>query len=133
MEKYITDERTGLRYELIGDIYYLAGDDQPEEEKSEPEKKPEPIGVWGQRHLQYIKKYKQALYSELLMTGKLNSHLAEIDCQAEDMLLRLVEEMANSEGITEQLKAENQMEWVQRMNSIRQSAEEIVNAEVIYN
>lgn len=120
MEKYITDERTGLRYELIGDIYYLAGDDQPEEEC-------EPIGVWGQRHLQYIKKYKQALYSELVMTSKLNSHLTEIDSQAKDMLLRIVEEMAKSEGVTEQFKADNQMEWVQRMNNIRNRAIEVVN------
>jgi len=125
MEKYITDERTGLHYELIGDIYYLAGDDQPEEEC-------EPIGIWGQRHLRYIKQHKQALYSKLLMTSKLNSYLADIDRQAEDMLLRLVEEMANSEGITEQLKAENQMEWIQRMNSIRQRAIEIVNSKLIY-
>ena len=125
MEKYITDERTGLRYELIGDIYDLAGDDQPEEEC-------EPIGVWGQRHLRYIKQHKQALYAELLMTGKLNGYLADIDSQAEDMLLRLVKEMAESEGVTEQLKAENQMEWVQRINNIRNRAEEIVNAEVIY-
>jgi len=125
MEKYITDERTGLRYELIGDIYYLAGDDQPEEECKS-------IGIWGQRHLRYIKQHKQALYAELLMTGKLNSYLAEIDHQAEDMLLRLMEEMAESEGVTEQLKADNQMEWVQRMNNIRQRAIEVINSELIY-
>lgn len=125
MEKYITDERTGLRYELIGDIYYLAGDDQLEE-------KCEPIGIWGQRHLRYIKEHKLAMYSELLITGKLNSHLAEIDHQAEDMLLRLVEEMAQSEGITEQLKADNQMKWIERMNNIRQRAIEIINSELIY-
>ena len=82
MEKYITDERTGLRYELIGDVYYLAGDDLPEEEKSEP------IGIWGQRHLRYIKEHKHALYSKMLMTGKLNSYLAAIDRQSEDMLFR---------------------------------------------
>ena len=125
MEKYITDECTGLHYELIGDIYYLAGDDQPEEEC-------EPIGVWGQRHLRYIKQHKQALYAELLMTGKLNGYLADIDSQAEDMLLRLVKEMAESEGVTEQLKAENQMEWVQKMNNIRQRAIELINIELIY-
>ncbi len=125
MEKYLTDERTGLRYELIGDIYYLAGDDQPEEEY-------DPIGIWGQRRLQYIKKYKRALYSKMLMTGKLNSYLAEIDHQAEDMLLQLVDDMAQAEGATEQLKADNQMEWVQRMNNIRNRAEEIVNTELIY-
>jgi len=126
MEKYITDERTGLRYELIGDVYYLAGDDQPEDEKSEP------IGIWGRRHLRYIKEHKRALYSKILMTGKLNSYLAEIYRQAEDMLLRLMEEMAESEGVTEQLKAENQMEWVQRMNNIRQRAIEVINSELIY-
>ena len=125
MEKYITDEHTGLHYELIGDIYYLAGDDQPEEECKS-------IGVWGQRHLRYIGEHKHALYSELVMTGKLNSHLAEIDRQAEDMLLQLVEEMAESECITEQLKAENQIEWIQRMNNITQRAIELINIELIY-
>ena len=120
MEKYITDERTGLRYELIGEIYYLAGD-------NEPEKEPEPIGIWGQRHLRYIREHKRALYYDLLMTGKLNDYLADIDRQAEDMLFRLMEEMAESEGTTEQFKAENQMEWVQRMNNIRQRASEIIS------
>ena len=125
MEKYITDVHTGLRYELIGDIYYLAGDDQPEEEF-------EPIGIWGQRHLRYIKEHKWALYSELLMTGKLNSYLADTDRQAEDMFFRLVEEITQVEDVTEQLKANNQMEWIQRMNSIRQRAVEIINTELIY-
>ena len=124
MEKYITDEHTGLRYELIGNIYYLAGDEQPEEEC-------EPIGIWGQRHLRHIREHKQTMYSELLMTGRLNSYLADIDSQAEDMLLRLVDEMAESEGITEQLKAENQLEWIQRMNSIRQRATEFVYSKFI--
>ena len=125
MEKYITDEHTGLHYELIGGIYYLAGDDQPEEECKS-------IGVWGQRHLRYIKKHKQALYSELLMTGKLNSHLADIERQAEGMFLRLVDQIAKSEGVTEQLKVDNQMEWVQIMNNVRQRAIEAVNSELIY-
>jgi len=120
MEKYITDERTGLRYELIGDIYYLAGDD-------EPEKEPEPIGIWRQRHLRYIREHKRALYYDLLMTGKLNDYLADIDCHAEDMLFRLMEEMAESEETTEQFKAESRMEWVQRMNNIRQRASEIIS------
>ena len=109
----------------IGDIYYLVGDDQLGEEC-------EPIGIWGQRHLRYIKEHKWALYSKLLITGKLNNYLADIDRQAEDMLLRLVEEMAKSEGITEQLKATNQMEWIHRMNNIRQRAIEIINSELIY-
>ena len=125
MEKYITDERTGLRYELIDDIYYLAGDDQPEE-------KCESIGVWGQRHLRYIRVHKRALYSELVMSDKLNSYLADIDRQVEELLLRLVNDMAQAEGVTEQLKAENQMEWIQRMSNIRNLAEEIVNTELIY-
>ena len=125
MEKYITDERTGLRYELIDDIYYLAGDDQPEKEC-------EPIGIWGQRHLRYIKEHKHALYSELIMTGKLNSYLADIDRQAEDMLLWLVNDMAQAEGVTEQFKADKQIEWFQQMGNIRNRAEEIVNTELIY-
>ncbi len=125
MEKYITDERTGLRYELIGGIYYLAGDDESETEQ-------EPIGIWGQRHLRYIKEHKHAIYSELVMTGKLNCYLADIDCRAEDMLLRLVEEIAKQEGITEHLKADNQIEWVEKMNSVKKRAEEIVNAELVY-
>ena len=125
MEKYITDERTGLRYELIGDIYYLAGKDQPEE-------KCEPIGVWGQRHLRYIRAHKHTFYSELIMTGKLNSYLAEIDCQAEDMLLRLVNDLAQAEGVTEQLKATDSLEWIQQVSNIQNRAEEIVNTEILY-
>ena len=124
MEKYITDERTGLRYELIGDIYYLAGDDEPETEQ-------EPIGIWGQRHLRYIREHKHALYLELLMTGKLNGYLADIDRQPEDMFLRLVEEIAEQEGVTEHLKSENQMEWIAQLNNITQIAMEIVNTEII--
>ena len=126
MEKYITDERTGLRYELIGDIYYIAGDDQPEEEC-------EAIGIWGQRHLRFIKEHKHSFYLELLMTGKLNSYLDDIDRKAEEMLLRLMEEMAEREGVTQQLKAENQMEWVARMNNIKACTEEIINTSLIYN
>ena len=125
MEKYITDERTGLRYELIGDIYYLEGD-------KALEIKQEPIGVWGQRHLQFIKEHKRSLYLDLLMTGKLNSYLADIDRQAEAMFLLLMENMAHKEGVTEQLKAENQMEWIKKMNNIRQRAIEIVNEALIY-
>ena len=126
MEKYITDERTGLRYELIGDIYYIAGDDEPEAEQ-------EPIGIWGQRHLRYIREHRRNLQHELLITGKLNGYLIDIDREAEDMFLRLVDNMAESVGITEQLKADNQMEWVRRMNNIRSRAIEIVNDTLIYN
>ena len=96
------------------------------------EKENKPIGVWGQRHLRYLKQHRKVLYTNLLTSGKLNSYLADIDAQAEDMFLRLVEQMAEREGLTEQLKAENQMEWVGRMNNIRSKAMEIINAELIY-
>ena len=91
------------------------------------------IGVWGQRHLRYLKQHRKVLYTNLLTSGKLNSYLADIDEQAEDMFLRLVEQMAEREGVSEQLKAENQMEWVGRMNNIRNRVMEIVNAELIYS
>ena len=125
MEKYITDERTGLKYELVGDYYLIAGDDEPEEEQK-------PIGIWGQRHLHYLKNHRKGLYTNLLTSGKLNSYLADIDKQAEEMSDRLVKQMAVAEGITEQLKAADQMAWVGRMNSIRNRAAEIVNSEIIF-
>ena len=96
------------------------------------EKENKPIGVWGQRHLRYLKQHRTVLYTTLLTSGKLNSYLADIDKQAEDMFLRLIEQIANREGVTEQLKAENQMEWVCRKNNIRSRAMEIVNDELIY-
>ena len=125
MEKYITDERTGLRYELVGDYYLIAGDDEPEEEQK-------PIGIWGQRHLRYLKKHHRVLYGNLLTSGKLNSYLVDIDRQAEEIFERLVKQMAKREGVTEQLKAANSMEWVRKMNSIRGRAVEITNSELIY-
>ena len=124
MEKYIIDERTGLKYELVGDYYLIAGDDEPEEER--------PIGIWGQRHLRYLKKHRRVRYANLLTSGELNAYLADIDRQAEELFLRLVKQMADAEGITETLKANNQMEWVRRMNSIRNRAIEIVNTELIF-
>ena len=126
MEKYITDERTGLRYELVGDYYIIAGDDEPEEEQK-------PIGIWGQRHLRYLKNHRKVLYANLLTSGKLNNCLANIDRQAEDMFFRLVKQMAEREGVSETLKADNQMEWVCRINNIRSRATEIVNHDIIYN
>ena len=123
MEKYITDERTGLKYELVGDYYLIAGDDEPEEER--------PIGIWGQRHLRYLKEHRRVRYATLLTGGELNSYLADIDRQAEELFLRLVKQMADAEGITETLKASDQMEWVRRMNSIRNRAAEVVNNELI--
>ena len=91
------------------------------------------IGVWGQRHLRYIKQLHKVRYVNLLTSGKLNSYLAEIDKQAEDMFFRLVKQMAEREGVTEQLKENNQIEWVARMNNIRSRAIEIVNHDIIYN
>ena len=96
------------------------------------EKEKKPIGVWGQQHLRYLKQHRKVLYTNLLTSGKLNGYLADIDKQAEDMFLRLVKQMAECEGVTKQLKAENQMEWVGRMNNIRSRAMEIVNAELIF-
>ena len=124
MEKYITDGRTGLKYELVGDYYLIAGDDEPEEER--------PIGIWGQRHLRYLKKHHRVLYGNLLTSGKLNGYLVDIDRQAEEMFEQLVKQMAECEGVTEQLKAANSMEWVRKMNSIRNRAVEITNSELIY-
>ena len=125
MEKYITDERTGLKYELVGDYYLIAGDDEPGEEQK-------PIGIWGQRHLCYLKEYHRVRYGNLLTSGKLNGYLADIDRQAEEMFERLIKQMAEREGVTEALKAENPMEWVQRMNNIRNRATEIVNANIVF-
>ena len=124
MEKYITDERTGLKYELVGDYYLVVGDDEPEEEQK-------PIGIWGQRHLRYLKEHHRVRYANLLTSGKMNAYLADIDRQAEERFLRLVKQMADAEGITETLKASDQMEWVGRMNSIRNRAAEVVNNELI--
>ena len=124
MEKVIYDEKNGLWYELQGD-YYIPCLKLPEEEQ-------QPIGLWGQRHLQYIKQHRKVLFFNLLTSGKLNGYLADIDKQAEDMLSQLVKRMAEREGVTEQLKADNQMEWVGRMNNIRSKATEVVNNELIY-
>ncbi len=92
----------------------------------------QPIGIWGQRHARYLKQHHRILYYNLLTSGKLNAHLAEIDRQAEEIFFRLIKQMANREGVTEQLKAENQMEWVRRMNNIRDRVEEFVNVELIF-
>ena len=125
MEKYITDERTGLKYELVGDYYLIVGDDEPDE-------KQKPIGIWGHRHLRYLKNHRKVLYANLLTSGKLNDYLADIDRQAEEMFERLIKQMATTEGITEQLKADNQMAWVGKMNNIQNRATEIVNGEIIF-
>lgn len=124
MENRIYDEKNGLWYEKQGD-YYLPCLELPEEESK-------PIGIWGQRHLRYIKQHKRVFYTNLLTSCKLNSYLADVDEQAEDMFSRLVKELAEKENVTEKLKAENSMLWVQRMNSIRNRATEVVNADLIY-
>ena len=125
MEKRIYNEQTGIGYILQGD-YYLP-------DLALPEQEDKPIGLWGQRHLKYIKQHKRILYINLLTSGKLNDHLADIDNQAEDMFFRLVEQLAEREGVSERLKADNQIEWVARMNNIRSRATETVNNHIIYN
>ena len=124
MEKYIYNEQNGLWYELQGD-YYIPCLVLDEEDA-------QPIGMWGRKHLRHIKEHRPVLHNTLLLSGKLNSHLAEIDKQATEMFDRLMKQLAEKEGITEHLKAQDQMAWVQRMNNIRNAAEEIVNAEVIF-
>ena len=124
MDKYIYDKNNGLWYELQGD-YYIPCLTIPEEEQQS-------VGVWGQRHLRYIRENRQGLYNSLLLSGKLNGYLADLNEQAENMFFRLVEELAEKEGIMETLKATDQMEWVQRMNAVREMATEIINNDLIY-
>lgn len=124
MEKYKFDGNNGLWYELQGD-YYLPCLKLPEEEQVH-------IGIWGQRHRRYLKEHRRVRYADLLTSGKLNDYLADIDKQTEEMFEQLVKQMAEREGVTEQLKAVNSMEWVRKMNSIRYRAVEITNSELIY-
>lgn len=121
MEKS-TFEKIGGTYRQVGD-YLLPNLAVPESV---------PVGIWGQRRWRYLRKHRKALYSALLLSGKLDSHLADINQQAEDMFSQLVEQMATQEDITEQLKADCQMEWVGRMNNIRERVTEIINAELIF-
>ena len=123
MEKFITDERTGLQYELVEDYYLIAGEDEPEGRH---------IGIWGQRHLRYLKQHRKVLYSELLISGKLNDYLADLNDQAEELFSQLVKQLAEKEGVTKALKAENQMLWVQKMNNIRNAVMEVVSNDLIY-
>ena len=124
MDKYIYNEKNGLWYELQGD-YDLPCLKLPEERTAY-------IGVWGQRHLRYIKEHKRLFYVNLLTSGKLNSYLAEIDRQAQERFERLIEDMKQAQGITERLKVVNGLEWVGRLNNIQACAMEIVNKEIIY-
>ena len=124
MDKYIYDEKNGLWYELQGD-YYLPCLKLPEEPEVH-------IGIWGQRHRRYLKSHRRALYTSLLTSGKLNDYLTDLNEQAEAMFSRLVKQLSEKEGVTEGLKAENQMLWVQRMNNVHSAAMEIVSSELIY-
>lgn len=124
MKQHFKDEKTGILYTLQGD-YYLPDLALPAEEQ-------QPIGIWGQRHLRHIKQNRRVLYTNLLTSGKLNSYLADINRQAEEMFSRLVKQMAEYEGVTEQLKTDNQMAWVGRMNDIRSRATEVVDTDLIY-
>ena len=124
MDKYIYDDKNGLWYELQGDYYIPC--------LILPAEKEPPIGLWGQRHLRYLKEYHRNTYTTLLTSGRLNNYLADIDRQAQERMERLTEQMKRAQGITEQLKAENALEWTQRMNNIRACAKEIVEKEIIF-
>ena len=122
LEKYIIDEKTGLKYELVGDYYYPCLE-APEAPK---------VGRFGMMYHDYLRNHKRVTYSGLMLSGKLKEHIEDVDRQAEEMFSQLVDRMKQVEGITEQLKATDQMEWVRRMNSIRGRAEEIVKSEVVF-
>lgn len=125
MKKHILDEKTGISYTLHGD-YYLP-------DLALPAEKEKPIGIWGRKHLHYLKEHKRLVYLNLLTSGRLNEYLASVDKQAEDMFFWLVKEYADRQGVTEQLKAENQLLRVQKMNNIRACMREVVEREIIYS
>ena len=124
MEKYIVDEWNGLEYELVGDYYIIAGEDEP------PAR---PIWVWGATRRNYLKQYRKNLYYELLLSGKPNDHLADIEEQAQDMMRSLIEQMKKAEGVTEELKRRDQMAWVGAMNNIQFRVREIINHDLIFS
>ena len=124
LPRFITDERTGLEYELCGDYYIIADEDEPDRE---------PIGVWGQRRLNYIQKHCKPFYNKMVSEHTLYDYLIQLNRDAEDTFNYLVKQMAEREGVTEQLKAENQLVWVRKMNNIRQQVTEIINHDIIYN
>ena len=124
LPKYITDENTGLKYELVGDYYFLAGDDEPEEEIH--------IGVFGQMHYRYLKENKPKVIRAMSMNGTLKFNLSEVDEQANAMLSQLVNQMAKAKGVTEELKAKDQMRWIGLMENTHNRAMEIVCADIIY-
>ena len=124
MNQYKTDARTGLQYELQGDYYVIAGEDDAECPA---------IGIWGQRHLRWLKRNRRVTYTNLLTTGRLYDYLQDIDTQTNEQLASLIRQMAKAESVTEKMKAEDQMEWVRRMNNIRSRTEEIISSELIYS
>ena len=124
MKKTIFEEMGGT-YVRCGD-YFIPNLTLPEEEE------PRFVGVWGQRHLQYLKEYRRTVYLDLLISGRLNSYLADIEKQAQERFERIVEQMKQTQGITEQLKADNALEWVGRMNNIQACAREVIESEIIY-
>lgn len=123
MEKHIIDEQNGLEYELVGDYYIVAGEDEP------PVR---PIGVWGAMRRDYLKQHRQNVYYGLLFSGKLNDHLADVEEQAQDMMWNLTEKMKQAQGVTEGLKRRDQMTWVGAVNNIRNQIEEIIRNDLIY-
>ena len=123
MEQYITDEQNGLEYELVGDYYIVAGEDEP---------LARPIGIWGAMRRDYLKQHRQNVYYGLLFSGKLNDHLADIEERAQDMMWNLTEQMKRAEGVTEELKRNNQMAWVGAVNNIRNRVIEIICDELIH-
>ena len=125
MDKYIYDNSNGLWYELQGD-YYITCLVLPDEKEERH------IGIWGHRHLRYIREHKKVFYTDLLISGKLQSYLADVEEQAQELFDRLMKQQVEHEGITETLKAENQMEWVGRMGALRSAVTETVNTEVIF-
>ena len=124
MDKYIYDDRNGLWYELQGDYYIPC--------LILPAEKEQPIGLWGQRHLRYLKEYRRNTYTTLLTSGRLNTYLSDIDKQAQERMERLTEQMKRAQGITEQLKEGNALKWVQKINNIQAYAKETVNNEIIF-
>lgn len=123
MKKYITDENTGISYTLVGDVYI------PNLVSTDTNYK---IGYWGRKHKEHIKQYKPAFYTTLLTQCKLNSYLHDVDVRVTEMYDALVKQLAKQEGVTEKLKTENQMLWVQQMNNITNRAREIVSKEIIF-
>lgn len=123
MDKYVFNENNNLWYELVGE-YYFPCLTVPAEEQ--------PVGVWGQRHKRYLKNYRPALYDALLLSGELPSYLANIDQQAQEMLDAIIQQMTKAQGVTESLKATDQMAWVRQMNNIMEAATELVNKELTF-